>query len=198
MDRSTKKTTFVTAGGTLADGTPRPPSTYHVTGADNPAGGVSQRARQEHNHGPAVTTPKQAVHAFTDNPKFGSAARHNVRKAVAKGMDPRAALRLEMMDGLIKPTAKANDYHMEAFSGPLSAGNPHKSGGRVKFVSPGSDLENHGRVVAYTNMNKTVDEQQRLYVTQGVTTASTPESQKFNSDALQAQASFARQVLTKK
>ncbi|MCY7293835.1 hypothetical protein [Alteromonas sp. a30] len=199
-----RSTTFLTKDDTKN----RAASAYHVEVRGDTIGN-SQRARQEHSHGPTVTRNKNAVHAFIpENGKPEEAKRK--QKAVSKvtkdmvkstGMDPQTAMRLNIMDGLAEPTASANAQHIEAFSSPVGRGNPHRSGGTVKFPEPQSNLSKFDLVSATTQQMKKEVKSTGHTTTKPITdtVSNNPSSaQQFNSAALAEQRRFAQSILNPK
>ncbi len=194
-----RQTTFLTV-----DQGNRAPSAYHVNVQGNTIGN-SQRARQEHGHGPAVTREKHAVHAFIPNQGNSQQAKE-MQRATAKitadmvtqtGMDPQTALRLNMMDGLAVPTASHGAQHIEAFQGNLSRGNPHRSGGTVAFPEPQSMLSKYDLVKATTAQMKRENANSKgptKPINTGVS-ANPSSVQQFNQAAMAEQQRFAQSVL---
>lgn len=178
---STKKTTFLTS-----DPRGRPPSAYHVK-----SDGQSQRARQGHNGGAALTREKHAVHAFTPDKVMRDVVRSNVKRSVAsQGYSTQFALRLEIMDGLASPVAQSGNAHQEAFPGFKPT---HKSGGYVAFPEPDSRLANFD-LVAHNTRRRERDPSIPA-ITDSQSTAQTRESVAFNSQALSDQQAFTRRFL---
>ena len=193
-------TTFLTV--TQDPAVDRAPSAYRVEPDTAPTGMRSQRSRQEHpGDGGAVNTGVlPTVHAFTSTQHMqGVVADLAEGTAHRTGMDPSMALRLEIMDGLASPTASAGAQHIEAFTGQAPAEwNPHISGGTVQFAQPGSLLGDFDAVHARTAHNQAAAPHNQLPpipAAQGATNNITPEAQRFNTAAVQAQTNFARQLL---
>ncbi|WDE09546.1 hypothetical protein [Thalassomonas haliotis] len=157
---------------------------------------ISERSRQQHDHGPTNTGRMQTVHAFTSTPQLQTAVADNVDETVARtGMNVSAALRLEIMDGLASPLATSGAQHLETFTAlPNSAANPHISGGRVNFAQPTSTLGDFSTVHARTAHNRQSAHPLPTFRT-GVTAQQTPQSVSFNRSALTAQQRFARSIL---
>ena len=164
----------------------RTPSAYHVDALGN-----SQRARQDHDRGPTVTHARPAVHGFTATRQRLEAVTRLVHQSMQVGWRGRDALRLEILDGLVRPTLRPNDHHLEAFDLPLSRANPHRSGGTVQFPDQATPLSNFNHVVA-----QTLARRQELQTTGAITTPAvqtshgnigTAEARRFNANAVQAQ-----------
>ncbi|MFM0742197.1 hypothetical protein PQQ51_33655, partial [Paraburkholderia xenovorans] len=101
-----RETTFVTKEDRYA------PSAYHVDSS-----GKTQRARQEHKDGAAVTSVRSRTQAFVNS----GHQMHALNKAVNSDMQslavkPDTALRMGIMDGLASPFAAANKKHVETLS----------------------------------------------------------------------------------
>lgn len=187
--RDTKLTTFLTTESGRA------PSAYHVDPQSQ-----SQRARQEHPHGPTVTSEKRRIQAFTQTKEMAHAVsqlvQHDSRRL---GVDPEFALRLQIMDGLASPLIAAGKAHLEVSDGAFGQGNPHVSGGTVTFPAKDSPLSDFNQVVAATQARK---QQVRAGygvltppVTQSMSQAITPQADAFNREALRAQHAFASALL---
>ncbi|WDD96744.1 hypothetical protein [Thalassomonas actiniarum] len=174
----------------------RAPSAYGVENSTSTRGMISERSRQQHDHGPTNTGRMQTVHAFTSSPQMQEAVAYNVDDTVARtGMNVSAALRLEIMDGLASPLATSGAQHLETFTNqPHSMANPHISGGTVHFAQPTSALGDFNTVRARTEHNSQSAHQRPTFRT-GVTAHQTPQSVSFNRSALTAQQRFARSVL---
>ena len=162
--------------------------------------GASQRARQEHAHGAALTSAKPATHAFTDTKQQQRAVAHLTKKdAKALGVDPQIALRMQIMDGLAKPRASHGAQHLEAFSSKLGRGNPHRSGGTVTFASSTTPLGNYSQVAANTlqkaHEEHTTGTSTTPSVTGPTTTAPTAAARQFNRAAVAVQQKFASAVM---
>lgn len=190
-----KNTTFLTVDPSGN----RAPSAYHAENSRNQAGMMSQRSRQQHDHGPANTEIMRTVHAFTQTGQMQEAVADNVDETVARtGMNVSQALRLEIMDGLASPTASFGAHHLETFTNrPNSLANPHISGGTVQFAHANSQLGDFNSVVSNTEANRSVASQHRTYATQGSTAHTTPQVHQFNQSALEAQRDFAQSILKK-
>ena len=179
----------------------RAPSAYHVQINDNQVG-ASQRARQEHAHGATLTREKQATHAFTRTKTAQKAVAKLVEKTVQQqGVSPETALRREILDGTAKASASAGAEHLEVFNNKLGKGNPHRSGGRVRFAEPGSPLSDYDQVSQTTQTRKREETSQRQQgvekpaattpsVTGGQTDIPSPSALAFNRAARQEQREF--------
>jgi hypothetical protein len=198
-----KETSFLTVDPTGS----RAPSAYHVD-----LFGISQRARQEHKGGAALTKAMPAVHAFTESKVKRDIVHALVKGSMEKGIDGPMALRMEIMDGLASPIPHAGDAHQEAFPGGLKKGNPHKSGGLVKFAETGSALADFDTVASQTSAIRAKEKLAKRRAAKGsliathiptpiidhTTTSPTLASDTFSFSALSAQRAWARSILTPK
>lgn len=190
MSSGRPKTTFLT------EEDDRAPSAYHMD-----QHGAIQRARQEHRDGPTLTRRAERVQAFTPSKNMA----HTVARIVSDdsqrlGVTPDFALRLAILDGLAKPTVKANMGHLEASSNDLGRGNPHVSGGLTKFPQTGSPLEDFREVAENTVASRKVWQEsghtmQLEPVTSGVSTKLTQSARAFNTQAMESQRRFAASIL---
>lgn len=175
-------TTFLT----LDEGN-RAPSAYKVDIAHNSVG-QSQRARQEHPHGPAVTRKHNAVHGFTADKKGAKTLTNLMKTSIARGLDPQTALRMEILDGHASPRAKAGNGHVEAFDTAPGRGNPHRSGGTVMFASSRGPLSDFAAVAENVNAGGEP-------IHDRATTRVTRAGAEFNRAASHDQQSWARRLL---
>lgn len=190
MSSGKPKTTFLTKEPNRAA------SAYHVD-----EHGATQRARQEHDHGPTLTSRRQRVQAFVPSKEMA----HTVAKIVSDdsqrlNVSPDFALRMAIMDGLAKPTVQANMGHLEASGGGVGRGNPHVSGGLTKFPVSGSRLENFREVAQQTQASRQHWEQsghtEQFEPIHGrMSEQITPAAQEFNQRALEDQRRFAAAIL---
>ena len=188
--KPSRTTTFLTHD----PGRGRAPSAYSVNVQANEVG-TSQRARQQHDGGPAVTREKSAVHAFTKTKDMQKAVTSLTKQGVQQQkQSPQKALRLQIMDGLARPDASAGDQHMEAFQSELGRGNPHRSGGQVQFPAPGSGLADFDKVRQRTQSGESA----RNPVQDSVSSVPTEEAKAFNRAATSDQHKFAKSVLKPK
>lgn len=190
MSSGRPKTTFLT------EEDERAPSAYHMD-----EHGAIQRARQEHRDGPTLTRRAERVQAFAPSKDMA----HKVAKIVSDDsqrfdVTPDFALRLAILDGLVKPTVQANMGHLEASSSDIGRGNPHVSGGLTKFPRKGSPLEDFQSVASNTVASRKVWQEsghtmQLEPVTSGVSTKLTKSARAFNSQAMESQRRFAASIL---
>ncbi|MBL8473637.1 MAG: hypothetical protein KF778_07805 [Rhodocyclaceae bacterium] len=180
-----RKTTFLTTEQGRA------PSAYHVSET-----GDTQRVRQEHKHGPTVTSEKRRIQAFTATKDMAWVVHDNVKDTVEKrGYSVEAALRLEIMDGLASPLVASGRGHVEVSEGNIGKGNPHVSGGTVAFPAKGSPLENYDALKQATQQRKHSIPNAPSPQSTTMSKQITPQAQEFNRRALAEQQTFAQAVL---
>ncbi len=190
MNPDRPKTTFLTKEDTRAA------SAYHVD-----EHGATQRARQEHDHGPTLTSRAERVQAFAPSKGMARAVARIVADDSRRlDVTPDFALRLAIMDGLVKPTVQANMAHLEASGGELNRGNPHVSGGLTQFPLEGSPLEDFRRVAMTTVASRQVWQtsgktMQLQPVTGAMSDQLTPAARAFNTQAMESQRRFAAAIL---
>lgn len=180
-----KSTVFLTK----EDG--RAPSAYHIDQQSH-----SQRVRQEHRHGPTVTSEKLRYQAFTTTKHMAKAVSSLVQQDSQRlGVSNEFALRMQIMDGLVTPTIRAGSAHLEVSTGAFGKGNPHVSGGTVMFPQQGSPLSDFTQLEATTNQRRQQTKQHQPVsppVTTSMSQQITPQAQAFNQQALKDQRSFVK------
>jgi hypothetical protein len=180
---SNLETTFLTKEETRA------PSAYYV--ADS---GKTQRSRQEHRSGPSVTGVAKRTQAFTKSPKQAKTLCTVIMRDAAKlGVKPDKALRMAILDGIASPRLRSDMSHVEASSNPVGKGNPHLSGGVVKFPEPGSRLSDF-KLVRQITRDRMQDDS-LAPVADAMTDEPTPAALSFNDQSLNEQFEFATATL---
>ncbi len=168
-----RETTFLTKEDDRA------PSAYHID-----AHGGTQRIRQQHRDGPAITPRKQRVQAFTDTKQQADAV---VRFVNARPGPTDEALRLEILDGMASPRLAAGRHHVEATVTDRGRGNVHVSGGVVRFAEPLSRLADFDTVRERSEAGELVHDT--------LANRRNSAAEAFNTMAIDQQRAFAARIL---
>jgi hypothetical protein len=164
----------------------RAPTAYHVT-----AGGINQRARQEHEAGARLTDPEMRTHAFVSELQWADQLTTVVKDVSGEfGWARDDALRLQILDGLASPRLRAGYSHVEA-----SRRKTHLSLGSVCFPTPGSLLSNFDAVAENTLARSAGQPGVPDPITTSTTDRLTPAAHAFNRAASAEQRDFASSVL---